>query len=233
MTAGGRQRVGSVTEGEDSPGDSAAAGGEAEEAELRDGGPKDRGGERRCIATGRVGPKAGMVRFVIDPAGAVLPDVTERLPGRGLWLTASSTALAQAIRKNRFAYAARRKVTVPEGLGDTLDRLLSDQALGLIGLAQGAGQLTVGFDRVSERLRAGPVGAVIEARDGAGAGRARLRALAPSAPVVGVFDAAELAGALGRDSVVVHGALEATPLTARIVAAADRLAGFRAPGHGT
>ena len=39
--------------------------------------------ERKCIATGEVQPKYGLIRFVVGPDQMVVPDVLEKLPGRG------------------------------------------------------------------------------------------------------------------------------------------------------
>ena len=44
--------------------------------------------ERRCIVTGDVQPKAGLVRFVVGPDGQIVPDLADKLPGRGIWVTA-------------------------------------------------------------------------------------------------------------------------------------------------
>jgi len=44
--------------------------------------------ERRCIVTGEVQPKAGLIRFVAGPDGEVVPDLAEKLPGRGFWVVA-------------------------------------------------------------------------------------------------------------------------------------------------
>ena len=38
--------------------------------------------ERKCIATGEVQPKLGLIRFVASPDSTVFPDVMEKLPGR-------------------------------------------------------------------------------------------------------------------------------------------------------
>ncbi|NBT33389.1 MAG: DUF448 domain-containing protein, partial [Rhodobacteraceae bacterium] len=50
----------------------------------RGGQEKDRGAdpERRCIVTGEVQPKQGLIRFVVGPDGTVVPDIMEKLPGR-------------------------------------------------------------------------------------------------------------------------------------------------------
>ncbi len=39
-----------------------------------------------CTVTGS---PADLIRFVVDPDGAVVPDVAGRLPGRGMWVSAS------------------------------------------------------------------------------------------------------------------------------------------------
>ncbi len=52
--------------------------------------------ERRCIVTGEVTPKEGLIRFVVGPDNQVVPDVLEKLPGRGMWVTATRDALDKA-----------------------------------------------------------------------------------------------------------------------------------------
>ncbi|WP_044564265.1 DUF448 domain-containing protein, partial [Azospirillum sp. B4] len=58
-----------------------------DDALLPEGEPEAVGGSksplRRCIASGVVGSKDGMIRFVVGPDGTVVPDVEETLPGRG------------------------------------------------------------------------------------------------------------------------------------------------------
>ena len=57
----------------------------AHEPSELDAGPRKRvpGAERFCAATGAVTPVDDMIRFVIAPDGAVVPDLKRRLPGRG------------------------------------------------------------------------------------------------------------------------------------------------------
>ena len=58
---------------------------------------------RRCIVTRQVLPKEALLRFVIDPAGAVVPDGAGKLPGRGLWVKAERAALMVRVRDAGFA----------------------------------------------------------------------------------------------------------------------------------
>jgi predicted RNA-binding protein YlxR (DUF448 family) len=90
---------------------------------TRGGRKKDRedGPERRCIVRGESGPVAGMVRFVVSPDGEITPDILEKLPGRGIWVSADRKAIETAVKKNLFARAAKAKVDVPEDLADRVE----------------------------------------------------------------------------------------------------------------
>ena len=58
--------------------------------------------ERKCIATGEVQPKYGLIRFVVGPDQMVVPDVLEKLPGRGIWVAADRQALEKACKTGLF-----------------------------------------------------------------------------------------------------------------------------------
>lgn len=194
---------------------------------------------RRCIATGTVGPKDGMVRYVVGPDGTVVPDVAESLPGRGLWLTADPALVEKALAKGLFAKAARRAVKVPPELLPTTAGLLRRRCLDLIGLARRGGGALAGFEKVQAALRSGQVGKAgrpglwLEARDGAADGRGKLRGFAARAgvPLVMLFDRRELGEGLGRDEAV-HAVLAAGPLTDRLRREVVRLAALEGSGPG-
>jgi uncharacterized protein len=48
---------------------------------------------RRCIVTRERLPKERMIRFVVAPDRRIVPDLAGRLPGRGIWLSASGDVL--------------------------------------------------------------------------------------------------------------------------------------------
>lgn len=169
---------------------------------------REKGPLRRCVATGTVQGKDTMVRFVVAPDGAVVPDLEERLPGRGLWLTADRAALTLALRKGAFAKGARRSVRVPDDLPGLLTVLLTRRCLDRIGMARRAGQLLAGYEKVRDALKAGRVGKcgapalLIEASDGSADQQARVTALGGNLPVIRLFAGAELAAAVGRETAV-------------------------------
>lgn len=188
-------------------------------------GAKD-GPQRRCIASGAVKDKRTLVRFVIDPAGHVVPDIDERLPGRGIWVSANRHMLSKACEKNLFARAARAQVTVPADLVDRVEGLLVRRCLDTVGLARRAGQAVSGYERVSEWLRAGRGGVLLAAADGAPAARAKMRAASPDVPVVELFSGDELGTTAGRERTV-HLVIAPGKLALGVRRQAARLSGFR------
>jgi predicted RNA-binding protein YlxR (DUF448 family) len=167
-----------------------------------------------------------LLRLVVDPEGAIVPDIEGRLPGRGLWLTPRRDIVQRAVAKKAFARAARRPVLASPELADRIESLLARRCVDLLGLSRRAGLAIAGFDRVGEALRRGKVGLLLCAQDGAAAGRDKLIALADNLPSVGVLTAAELGAAFGRERIV-HAAVGGGTLCRRLMEDLSRLAGLR------
>ena len=117
--------------------------------------------------------KANLVRFVVGPDEAVVPDVEGKLPGGGLWVTADRAVLEQGGGEERL-----RPGRAPEGPGTGTiwstgsTPSWSDGWCSCLSLARGAGDAVAGFVKVEERLRA--------SRDAAaGGGEARHGRVAP------------------------------------------------------
>ena len=163
--------------------------------------PDEAAGLRRCLVTRARRPRSGLVRFVVGPDGRITPDVAEKLPGRGLWLSARKDIIALAVAKGVFARAARQTVTVPDGLAQDVATLLAARCRAYLGLARKAGEAVLGFEQVKAWLEQGRAALLFEAGDGAEGGKAKLRrpALAArreapggSLPVFQCLTAAEL-----------------------------------------
>jgi hypothetical protein len=176
--------------------------------------------------SGEVKETRDLVRFVVAPDGAVVPDVADRLPGRGMWLSASRGMVGAACAKGLFAKAARAKVSVADDLADQTETLLARRCLDLLGLARRAGQAALGFEKARTLISAGGAILLIAARDGADHGKAKLRGLGKGLPVVELFTSAELSLAFGRENVI-HAALAPGRLADRFLAETVRLAEFR------
>ena len=185
--------------------------------------------ERRDLVSGQVMDEAKLIRFVAGPDGAVVPDLARKLPGRGLWVAADRASIETATRKGGFARAAKAKLTAPGDLADLVERLLRKRVLDGLGLARRAGDLTLGFEKVSAQIAGGKVAWLIEASDSAEDGRRKLMQVVhrlPRAPRrLGLFTSDELSLALGLGNVI-HLAFLAGPSAVRWTIDVERLSGF-------
>ncbi|MDF1854993.1 RNA-binding protein [Pseudooceanicola sp.] len=198
---------------------------------TRGGAKKDRSddSERKCIVTGEAAPKAGLIRFVVSPDGQLVPDVLEKLPGRGIWVTAERGALEQAEKKKLFARAARQPVVVPKAIADLVEGAVARHLVDLIALARKSGAAVSGYEKVKGWLETERARILIQAIDGSGRGKSKL-STPEGGRFVGCLTADEIGQAFGRQTTV-HAALAAGGLAKRVVDEAQRLKGLRAdPG---
>jgi predicted RNA-binding protein YlxR (DUF448 family) len=186
----------------------------------------DSGPLRRCVVTRTRLQKERMIRFVIGPDRAVVPDLAERLPGRGIWLSAARDVEETARLRGAFAKAARGPVTVPPDLLELLQAALVRRISEGLGLARRAGQAVAGFEKAREWLRDGRAGLVVQAADGSTEERVRFLSgarltVAAHAPLSG----AALGAVFGRDRAV-HVVVAPGTLAERIGRDCARLAGL-------
>jgi hypothetical protein len=188
---------------------------------------------RRCIVTRQALEKPALIRFVVDPEGRVTPDLKERLPGRGLWVTADRAILEQAVARNAFSKAAKQSVKVDRDLADRVTELARREVAELLGLARKSGQLVAGFEKVEAALWSGKARVLVAASDGAADGRGKLARLAGSGvEICAPLTAAELAQALGREHAV-HAAIKAGGIAEKTIIASRRLTALsRGPEQG-
>lgn len=200
-----------------------------------DSGPrKGAASERFCVVERAVRPVEDLIRFVVGPDGAVVPDVKQNLPGRGLWVTATRAAVETAGRRKLFAKGFRREVRAAPDLAAVTDRLLERAALDSLSIAGKAGTVVTGFAKVEAAVnRDNPV-ALLHASDGSEDGLRKLKALlrrndeaeSPEIPVIRVFSGAQLDLALGRSNVI-HAALLAGPASQGFLTRCLRMMRFR------
>ncbi len=218
---------------------------EAQDLELDRGTASVASGmERHCALTRALKPVAELIRFVVGPAGNVVPDVKRKLPGRGLWITASRAAVEEAVKRNVFARGFKRPVTAGPQLAEETERLLLRAALDALAIAGKAGLVLAGFAKVEGALAREDIAALIHAADASADGIRKLEgkldaALQRKTPeksseiaIVDLFTGGQLDLALNRPNVV-HAALLAGPGAATFLARAARLKRFRHPPAAT
>ncbi len=150
-----------------------------------------------------------MIRFVLSPDGVVTPDVKRRLPGRGVWIDATRASVAEAAKKRVFSRAFKAEAKVSPNLADDIAALLRRAALERLSMAQKAGTVVAGFEKVRAAVRDKAVTGLVFASDASEDGRQKVEALAKKAlelhnkwSVADVFSSAELESTLGRQRVV-------------------------------
>src|ERR1700691_959873 len=132
--------------------------------------------ERLCIATRTVRPIADLIRFVVSPDGEAVPDLKCKLPGRGVWVTATQAVLGEAIKRNVFAHGFKRNVRLAADLLPRTERLLEQSALDALAIAGNAGLVAAGFTRVEVALTHDRVVAVLHAAEASADGVRKLDA---------------------------------------------------------
>jgi predicted RNA-binding protein YlxR (DUF448 family) len=175
---------------------------------------------RMCAVSREVRPVEELIRFVLSPQGEVVPDLKRKLPGRGMWITASKARVAEAVRRNQFSRGFKRDVRAASGLAADTESLLVRSAVEALAMAAKAGQVVSGFAKVEEALKGGRATALIHACDGAPDGIRKLDAIvrqrsgnhgeSDGLPIITALSSEELDLALGRTNVI-HAALLAGP----------------------
>jgi hypothetical protein len=152
--------------------------------------------------------------------------VLERLPGRGIWVTADRAAIGKAAAKGIFARAARQPVKAPDGLADLIEGQLARRVVDLLSMARKAGDAVTGYEKVKEWLVKGQARVLIQASDGSERGKTKLHPPEGEGTFIGCLSAGELGLAFGRERAI-HAALAAGGLTTRVVEETAKLAGMR------
>ena len=197
-----------------------------------DRGPRAGERTRMCAVTREIRPLSELIRFVVGPDGAAVPDIKTKLPGRGLWITASREALGEAIKRKVFGRGFKREVRLPPDLADQTERLLERAVLDALAMAGKAGSVAAGFAKTEAALEHEEVIAVLHATGASADGVRKLQARAqryrsgvPPAEI-GFLTTAQLDLALSRPNVV-HAALLAGPASETFLARCRRLERFR------
>ena len=195
--------------------------------------------ERKCILTGTLGPRSGLIRLALAPDGNVAPDVNARAPGRGAWIGVDRPTLEIAIAKGKLKGALARAfktsaVAIAEDLPQRIEDALARATLDRLGLEARSGTLLTGSDKISDAARKGQIALLLHAADAATDGRRKLDQAwrigqdAEGSGEQGLVIPASraiLSMALGRDNVV-HVGLTAPAAAVRVSDVLARWRGF-------
>lgn len=189
---------------------------------------------RSCIVSRQRLPRHELIRFVAAPDGEVVPDLKEKLPGRGVWTEARKDVVAKAVQKRLFASGLKQQVVADARLPERVEELLDERARQALGLARKAGALVTGFAKVDTAIRSGEAVLVLHARDGAADGKRKLASAVRAVGHLGgiapeeveCWSTAEMSAALGLENAV-HAAALAGGASDLLIAAIRRLQAYR------
>jgi uncharacterized protein len=191
---------------------------------------------RMCAVSREVRPIDELIRFVVSPQGEIVPDLKRKLPGRGLWISASRTAVAEAVRRNQFSRGFKRDVRPAKSLAEDTETLLVRSCIEALAMTAKAGQVVSGFGKVEDALEQGQVKALLHASDGAADGIRKLDAIARQRagilgesgdfPILTILTSEQLDLALGRSNVI-HAALLAGPASKTFLSRSQFLVRYR------
>ncbi|MEJ0011438.1 MAG: RNA-binding protein [Bauldia sp.] len=188
--------------------------------------------ERTCVVTREAKPVSELIRFVAAPDGTVVPDLKRKLPGRGVWVTATRDMVAMAVKKHHLEKALDGKVKVDPDLAARLDDLLLAAATGALAMARKAGNLIGGFGKVEKAIGSDDVIGLVHSSDAGADGIAKLQAAArrrfgeQGLPAIRIFGGDQLDLAFGLSNVI-HAALLAGPAGANVLARVQDLVRYR------
>ncbi len=212
--------------------DGTALAGGSEFAAAADSRADGGGSERMCIVTRERRPPDEMIRFVLGPDATVVPDLKNKLPGRGVWVSLDAKRVEEAVRRQAFSRGLKANAKAAATLPADVDALIERDCLQSLSLANKAGAVVSGFTKVEAAIADGHVAALLHARDAGPDGVRKLqqavrRKLGPDGlPQIHLFASRQLDLALGRANVV-HAALKAEPASRAFLARCRRLAAYR------
>jgi len=140
---------------------------------------------RSCLGCREVRQKDELLRFVLDPAGTLYPDISRKLPGRGSYTCFNRDCLEAALKRKQFHRSFKGEVRLlpEEELLALIEKMLEEKINSLIALANKAGKAVSGSDKVMDTLRKGEAAILIVAADTSGESKAKFLAVAERAGV--------------------------------------------------
>lgn len=123
--------------------------------------------QRSCLACREIKDKASLLRFVLAPDRTVVPDLQQKLPGRGVYTCMKGSCLNRAAVKKQFSRGFKGEVLGAEA--ETLTRQvtekLEERIASYLSLANKGGKIASGSDQVMDKLKKGGAGILFLATD--------------------------------------------------------------------
>ena len=123
--------------------------------------------QRSCLACREIKDKGNLLRFVLAPDRTVVPDLLQKLPGRGVYTCMKGSCLKAAAQKKQFSRGFKGEVLGAEAetLARQVTEKLEERIASYLCLANKGGKIVSGSDQVMEKLKKGGAGILFIATD--------------------------------------------------------------------
>jgi len=123
--------------------------------------------QRSCLACRETRDKGSLLRFVLAPDRTVVPDLQQKLPGRGVYTCIKASCLKQAALKKQFSRGFKGEVLggEAENLVRQVAEKLEERIASYLCLANKGGKIVSGSDQVMDKLKKGGAGILFLATD--------------------------------------------------------------------
>ena len=159
--------------------------------------------QRSCLACREPRDKGSLLRFVLAPDGTVVPDLQQKLPGRGVYTCVKRSCLKQAVLKKQFSRGFKTEVAGidAEALAAQVAAKLEERIASYISLANKGAKVVSGSDQVLERLKKGDAGILFVATDISPEIGEKFRGLAriKRVPTMALFSKERLGALVGKE----------------------------------
>ncbi|GFO65197.1 DUF448 domain-containing protein [Geomonas paludis] len=159
--------------------------------------------QRSCLACRETKDKGELLRFVLAPDRTLVPDLQNKLPGRGAYTCLKASCLRQAVQKKQFSRGFKGEVlgADADGLVQQVLHKLEERIASYISLANKAGKVVSGSDQVQDKLKKGGAGLLFVATDISPDIGDKFRGLAQlkQVPCISLFTKERLGELLGKE----------------------------------
>ena len=157
---------------------------------------------RKCIVSGLLFEKHKLIRFVVSPSKTVVPDINQKLPGRGVWIQAQRQTIDAALTGKCFQRAFYSNVKVEKNLIDIILQQIKKKLCDQISLARKAGKTVSGANQVKTALIKEEFGLLIQASDGSKRETSRFSQSIDDKKIINCLAGKELGTIFSRERVV-------------------------------
>ena len=158
--------------------------------------------QRSCIYCRAVRNKEELLRFVLSPDRVLVPDLLDKLPGRGAYTCINPLCLRGAADRKQFSRAFKGEVREADATGvvNNVVTRIRDRIASYISLANKAGKVVSGTDMVLDAMKGRSVGILFVASDiSADIGsKVREQAVRGGVECISLFDKDRLGALIGK-----------------------------------